>query len=81
MHRTWGDKRCGGKRSRGKDERNKKPWQSIRFIPPRPLGIKGLIGLRAGMKGQDGEEEKEGGLYKNVKRALQPFSRRSAGGH
>lgn len=46
-------------------------------------GKKELIGFGSRMQGQGGEEREKrgGGYYKNVKRALQPFSRRSAGGH
>lgn len=77
------------KEEQREDDRNKKerelrrPWR-IRIIPPQGRGIKELIGLRGRMQGQGGEEKEKGGgrgYYKNVKRALQPFSRRSAGGH
>lgn len=33
------------------------------------------------LKGQDAGRKSGGGCYKNVKRALQPFSWRSVGGH
>lgn len=75
----------GQKEDKGEERFLHRPWPSIRFIPPQRRGRKELIGLRDRMQGQ-GWRGEEGGqgvgvITKNVKRALQPFSRRSAGGH
>lgn len=80
MHGTRGDKRCAGKKRRGRGG-EKHGRTSDSFL--HRTGNKRWDWLKGQDAGRESEEQKEGGggSYKNVKRALQPFSRRSAGGH
>lgn len=74
------ERRAEGGWRRQKGERELPwPWPSIRFIPPRwREELKSWLVKGSGRRDRVARKGRKGG-YKNVKRALQPFSRRSAG--
>lgn len=83
-------KRCGGKRDErdkketGKKERGvKMPASATAKHPIHSFTTtrKKRVDWFKGQNARTGWRGGGGGYYKNVKRALQPFSRRSAGGH